>query len=185
VSSTFTAANGVQVASAAIENVPKAVNKGVEVSATLLPLEGLSLAPWFSYLDSHSTVTIPGAITAGRQLPYQPKWKYGLSGQYGYLISEGTGKLVVSANWSWQDTVFNAPYPGIIATWPSYGLLNARIEWQNVMRTHVNISLFGTNLLDKTYIQGGFPVAALGYDAVTYGEPRMYGVSLKYEWGHQ
>jgi iron complex outermembrane recepter protein len=185
VSSTFTAGNGAQVVTAAVENVPKSVNKGVEVSATLLPLQGLSLAPWFSYLNSHSTVNIPGAITAGRQLPYQPMWKYGLNGQYSYPISEGAGRLVVSADWSWQDQVFNAPTPGIIATWPSYGLLNARIEWQNVMRTHVNVALFGTNLLDKTYIQGGFPIAALGYDAATYGEPRMYGVSLKYEWGHE
>jgi iron complex outermembrane recepter protein len=185
VSSTFTAGNGAQVVTAAVENIPTSVNKGFEIALTALPLPSLSLSPWMSYLNSHSTVTIPGVVTAGRQLPYQPMWKYGLNGQYSYPISEGAGKLLISADWSWQDKVFDAPTPGIIATWPSYGLLNARIEWQNLMHTHITLALFGTNLLDKTYIQGGFPIAALGYDAVTYGEPRMYGASLKYEFGHE
>lgn len=183
VSATFTAANGAQIVTAAVENIPTTVNKGFEVSATVLPLQGLSLSPWVSLLRANSTVSIPGVITAGRQLPYQPKWKYGLNGQYGHPISEGAGKLVLSVDWSWQDKVYDAPTPGIIATWPSYGLLNARIEWQNLMRTHIDASLFATNLLDKTYIEGGFPIEALGFDSVTYGEPRMYGASLRYHWG--
>lgn len=184
-STSFTAGNGTQVVTAAIANIPTSVNKGVEIALTALPLPRLSLSPWMSYLNSHSTVTVPGAVTAGRQLAYQPMWKYGLNGQYSYPISEGAGKLLISADWSWQDKVFDAPTPGIISTWPSYGLLNARIEWQNLMHTHITFALFGTNLLDKTYIQGGFPIAALGYDAVFYGEPRMYGASLKYEFGRE
>jgi iron complex outermembrane receptor protein len=183
VSSSFTAGNGSQIVTAAVENIPTSVNKGLELSATVLPAKGLSFAPWVSYLAAHSTVTVPGAVTAGRQLPYQPMWKYGLNGQYTRPISEGAGSLRVSADWSWQAKVFDAPTPGIIPTWGSYGLLNARIEWQNVMHTHFDIALFGTNLLDKLYIQGGFPIESLGYDTVTYGEPRMYGASLKYRWG--
>ena len=42
------------------------------------------------------------------------------------------------------------------------------------------VRLFGTNLTNKTYILGGLALAsALGFESAFYGEPRMYGASLK------
>jgi iron complex outermembrane recepter protein len=40
-------------------------------------------------------------------------------------------------------------------------------------------------LLDNTYALGGYPVAGIGFDSAIMGEPRMFGVSLKFRFGNE
>jgi iron complex outermembrane receptor protein len=51
------------------------------------------------------------------------------------------------------------------------------------MNSQIDLAVFATNLLNKTYILGGYPISQLGFDGAMYGEPRMYGVSLRYNFG--
>ena len=166
-----------------VANLPRAINKGVELTGTVRPVKALSLTGFVSYLRTYSTSSIPGIVVEGRQLTKQPRWKYGFSGTLDIPVPANLGSLGLSADWSWQSSQSTADYPTLIPTYPSYGVLNARIEWDNVMKKGVDLSVFATNLTDKTYITGGYPIDSLGFDAVLYGEPRMFGASVKVHFG--
>jgi iron complex outermembrane receptor protein len=166
----------------------KAKNQGVEFETTVVPTDRLRLTGFVSYLDAHATQSLFGpdgspAVVAGRQRSNSPKVKYGLSGLFSLPLPEAYGEVSLSADWSWQSKVRQ---PNIVTTvpfYPSYGVLNARIEWKDALRKGLDLSVFANNLLDKEYIQGGYPLGNLGSEAAVYGEPRMYGVSAKIRFG--
>jgi iron complex outermembrane receptor protein len=97
-------------------------------------------------------------------------------------------------SYSWTDKQPTAPLstetfpdgtinePGVLL--PSYGLLNATLDWKNVAGSPVDVSLFATNITKKKYIisnTGTFQ--SIGAQSVMYGEPRMFGIRLKYSFG--
>lgn len=166
-----------------ILNNVNTTNQGFELSTIVKPTRDLTLAAFTSYLDAHATNTIPGVIISGRQLANQPKWKYGLSASYGVPISKDHGDAFVSVDWAWQSKFATNNFGGLVPYDDAYGVLNARAEWDNVMRRGLDLAVFATNLLDKTYVLGGYPIPQLGMDSVMYGEPRMAGVSVKYHFG--
>ena len=168
-----------------VRNVASATNKGVEFEATLKPFPGLTLGGFVSYLDSASNVTVPGtAAVAGRQTAFQPKWKYGLNGQLAIPIASG-GELALSADFSHTGMAMSAETnPALLTTYPGYGLLNLRAEVREIGGTGLDLALFANNVTNKTYMLGGIPLAgALGFESALYGEPRMYGVTMKYRFG--
>ena len=167
-------------ATAIILNNVNALNQGVEFEATIIPVHRFNLSGFVSYLDSHSKVDLLPTIVKGRQLSNQPQWKYGVSAFFNVPMADDLGDLNLSANWSWQDK-FNAV--GLVSTIPGYGLLGARIDWNNVARSGVDLSVFGTNLTNKVYVLGGYPIPQLGFDSAVFGEPRMYGASVKVHFG--
>jgi iron complex outermembrane receptor protein len=67
----------------------------------------------------------------------------------------------------------------------AHGLLNADLSWNSVYGRPFDISVFGSNLLNKTFVvtpvenwQPGF-FGGLAF----YNEPRMYGARLTYHFG--
>ena len=181
---TFTpAGGGAPVVTTLIRNGVQAVNKGFEFETTVVPFHGVNLSGFLSYLDAHPTNSVAGTSIAGRQAGGQPKWKYGVSAVWAVPAPSQYGDVTVSANYSWQDEAFMTTTPGIYNAMPSYGLLNARVEWANVMRKGVDLAVFATNLADKEYVLGGYPITQLGFASLLYGEPRMVGVSLKVHIG--
>jgi outer membrane receptor protein involved in Fe transport len=67
---------------------------------------------------------------------------------------------------------------------PAFSLLNLNINWNRLFGSPFDISLFGTNVLDKeysTYYSGSWK--ALGFDTRQVGQPRMYGARLRYNFG--
>jgi len=62
---------------------------------------------------------------------------------------------------------------------PAYGVLNARIVYQAAERWE--LSLFGTNLTNEWYVNGGFDTGLFwGYDLGTIGRPREIGMGLRF-----
>ena len=168
-----------------VQNAASATNKGAEFEATIRPLPGLTLGGFVSYLDAVSDVTVPGtAAVAGRQTAFQPKWKYGINGQFVTHVGNA-GELALSADFSHTSTALtNETNPALLTSYPGYGLLNLRAELREVAGTGLDISVFANNATNKTYILGGLPLGGpLGFESALYGEPRMYGVSVKYRFG--
>jgi iron complex outermembrane receptor protein len=131
---------------ALVRNAAKATNKGIEFEGTIMPADGLSLGGFVSWLDAHSDVTVPGtSAVKGRQTAFQPKWKYGVNARFDVPVAESFGKLSLSADYSWQSKVnTNETNPALITTYPSYGVLNARIELGDIAGSGVDLALFGT-----------------------------------------
>lgn len=165
-----------------VRNAAKATNKGLEIETTLVPMRGVTLSANLSYLDAHSDVTVAGtAAVKGRQTAFQPKWKYGFSGQFELLHSESVGDAVLALDYSWQGRANTSDVVANIDTfYPSYGIANASLTIDNLASTKASLSLFAKNIFNKDYILGGLPLAdAIGFESSFYGEPRTYGVSLK------
>ena len=63
---------------------------------------------------------------------------------------------------------------------PAYGLLNARIVY-TAARANWRLSLFGTNLTNEWYVNGGFDLGPpWGYAPATIGRPREAGVGVQF-----
>lgn len=65
----------------------------------------------------------------------------------------------------------------------AFGLLSVGADWDRIAGSPLGAQFFMTNALNKTYVASGFLLySALGTDALAYGEPRMYGLRLRYQF---
>jgi len=65
-----------------------------------------------------------------------------------------------------------------------YGLVNLRLDWTEIADTRFGASLFVTNVADtvyKTRVSGLYNI--FGVAGAAYGEPRIFGVQLRYQFG--
>lgn len=182
-------ANGNIRAASVYRNVAEAEIKGVEAELTVQPVDGLVIGLWGSYLDAAPKDDYfdeggTQRVMGGRQMQNQPQTKYGANVSYTRAVG-ANGTIIASANYAWQDSWFSTTMPSIGDPNDSYGLLNARLSWESVMGSNFDLSVWGTNLTDETYELGGYPIDSLGFASSVYGEPRMYGASIKYSFGSQ
>ena len=63
-------------------------------------------------------------------------------------------------------------------------MLDVRADWNGIATRPFDASFYMTNATDQLYIAGGTVVYnALGVNPILYGEPRMFGVKLRYRFG--
>jgi iron complex outermembrane receptor protein len=68
----------------------------------------------------------------------------------------------------------------------SYKLVNATFDWKGINDSNIDLSIFATNLLDEEYRISNtdvYQAGSLGAWATLYGEPRIFGARLRYNWG--
>jgi iron complex outermembrane receptor protein len=68
---------------------------------------------------------------------------------------------------------------------PETNLVSANLGWSDIAHLPLDISLFGTNLTNKKYWINQAGAFSQGYESVIVGEPRIYGVRVKYRFGGQ
>jgi len=65
----------------------------------------------------------------------------------------------------------------------AYDVWNFRLSWRGVMGSEFDADLFVNNAFDEEYVVGGLNVIdSLGWVAETYGEPRTFGGSVKWNF---
>ncbi|HLG88212.1 MAG TPA: TonB-dependent receptor [Alphaproteobacteria bacterium] len=168
-----------------VVNATSAEIEGVEFEGTLIPTEGLELNGFYSYLYTKygSYVTSQGDFS-GQVLPYVSKHKFGVSGRYYLPIPPELGDLSFAASFTYQTRYKNLDNNDPDIFIPSYGLLNLNLDWKNIAGWPVDLGLYATNTLDRLFKIGqGSYYSSLGVITTTYGEPRMYGVTLRYRFG--
>ena len=123
----------------------------------------------------------------GIPFAYAPEVSYALGARYRWPLG-GRGELTFAGNYGWMDEYqreaanqFQSKNPdGSDKSEPSYGILNARVVYGPANRGW-QLSLFGTNLTDEWYVNGGLDARTLsGIDMAMIGRPREVGVGL--EW---
>ena len=66
----------------------------------------------------------------------------------------------------------------------SFGLLNFALTWQNILGQPIDLRAFMTNATNEVYRTSNSNIFnSIGVQTSIYGEPKMYGLSLKYHWG--
>lgn len=190
-------------AGAAVFNVASARIRGVEVEGTIRPLRDLELSANYSHLSGkYREFTIEnlfgqfdcsGEFVVGtvdlRCLPMSdlPENQFSVTGRYALPVGAELGRFVLSANYAYIGEQFNTSTtpielaPGSV--FDSYGLLNLSVNWSGILQTPLEVGFFVTNATDETYRASNTGVfQQLGVQSSLYGEPRMYGVQVRYRW---
>lgn len=134
---------------------------------------------------------------------YMPEQSLTASVNYTLPIDSGIGEMSLMASVYWQDEMYTdetsvlydqqAAYEGWtddnlnrakgVSTVDSYSVLNLRYDWRGVMGSNFDIAAFVNNATDEEYVVGGVNVIdSLGWAAFTYGAPRTFGASLRYQF---
>lgn len=162
--------------------------RGVEFTGAVVPFEGFTLSGSYSYTESKYGSAVDAsaqAILAGSPFPYTPSRKFTVSATYEHDIPQ-FANLVFDATYAQQSSFSTAQTnASFIRQIPGYSVLNLSVELNNIVNTPVDLTLFADNVTDNTYWTGvaDFYNQAFGIATATYGEPRMYGVRLRYRFG--
>jgi iron complex outermembrane receptor protein len=168
------------------ENAAVATIQGVEFEGTFIPLPNTEIALAYSYLSSkydryHSPVL---GDLSGLAFPFAPKNKASIVGRYRLPISPAWGDVSLGATYLLQSSVNAGSDFSVTNIIPGYGLINLRLDWKGIGGSDVDAALFVTNAADTVYKTR---VSALynifGVAGASYGEPRIFGVQLRYRFG--
>lgn len=166
---------------------------GFEFDFVWLPTDRLRLTAGIGAIDTNYTFAgvFDGrdGIAPGSKFAYAPDNSAQIGVQYGIPMSNG-GELTLVGQYGWMDDYTrDAAYQrnhvdtdGNIVLEPAYGILNARLVYDAPDRNY-NISLWGRNLTDEQYINGGFDTRNVwGYDFAIIGRSREVGVGIGFEF---
>src|SRR5690606_10014803 len=122
------------------------------------------------------------SLRFGAPFAFAPEWSYSVGAQYDVpLANDAT--LTLRADYGWQDEYEGDPSVERHmqdGPEPDYGLLNMRFVYAPPASSgNWRVALWGTNLTDERYVDGGFVSAGLGFSLDTVGPPREYGLTLE------
>src|SRR5690606_32690731 len=159
--------------------------QGVDFSLTFAPDEHWTFDLGASFLDPQTTKydvdpllqTYVGSTT---ELPfnYAAEKSFTAAVRYELPLAADLGELAFSLNY-----YYNGEMPISTQTIPAYGIYNGRIDWLNVAKTDLDLSVYAKNLGDKEYLSGGVASSpTLGIDTALVGAPRIVGVEARYRF---
>lgn len=168
-------------------NAASATISGFELQTEIYPTDGLQLNLTYSYMDAgyDRYVTPLGNDLSGTPYPNAPENRLAAGVRVRMPLPSSSGELWFGGTYTFQDDMYvgiGDNGPGSPAnTQDSYGLVNLRADWQGVLGSKFDLSAFLTNATDEEYLVTNLDLYnALGYAAGSFGEPRMFGVTLKY-----
>jgi iron complex outermembrane receptor protein len=172
-----------------ITNAASAQADGVEAEIIAIPIDNLTLNMSLGYMDAtftnfsevDSLRPLLGTLNLdGNSLPRAPKLKTELGAQYDWPLANGDA-LSARYDYSYQSklyfTEFNTPY----AASGSYSLSDARVSYETG-DGHWEFAVFGKNLFNKAVLTNVTVSAVNGGTIESYGNPRTYGVQIKYNF---
>lgn len=152
--------------------------KGVELEASLNPVEGLNIDATLSYLDFQYTnlnAAVSG-VALTNVAPYTNEWKWSIGAQYRAELPGGSS-ITPRLDLSYQSEFFVAASNSPASRVPSYTLLNGRLTWQAADEM-TDVSLQVTNITDEYYYQGAFENLQSGFAVAQPGRPREWAIAV-------
>jgi len=200
-------------------NADSARVRGVELEATIAPLDNLELSLAYSYTDAEyrkfeqsiapdplrggstyfpcsGPLTVPSvgqaAVAADYScIPFQnaPEHIASLSMRYTLPLNNNLGELLLFSSINHQGKTYTSattsPLEDPTAWMDGFEVINLSLEWNGIMGSNLDARAFVTNAADKTYKVSEYIGLSnsSGFTNSVYGEPRMYGMSLRYRFG--
>jgi iron complex outermembrane receptor protein len=163
------------------ENVANVKIRGIEVEASLQPATGFTISfnGAFTAQSTDRLLIDPAQLGLSKVVMPSPRFSGTLSAEYVVPTRVLGGQLSFNlADFYTGSSSGQVGYPI-----PGYNLLTPRIDLKDIGNKRVNVGLWARNALDRTYISAPVVVfPALPVEAATYGEPRMYGIDVGYEF---
>ncbi|MGE0387536.1 MAG: TonB-dependent receptor [Gammaproteobacteria bacterium] len=175
------------VPNSVIINAASATINGFEFEGELVPFEGLSISGWLSYTDaSYDEFTNPfsGQDLSANPFAYVPEIQIGATVRYVLPLDQSVGRVAVQGNYYHTDETAATDTPSQFGFVPAYDLFNLSLDWDGVMGSAFDASLYVRNLFDREYVAAVFDIQpAFGLTTHMLGQPREIGVSIGYRWG--
>ncbi|WP_313809115.1 TonB-dependent receptor domain-containing protein [Sphingobium sp.] len=179
-------------------NAGRARIQGIEFEGIFRPVPLFELSGFYSYTDAKFTSFLgpDGIDRSSNPFARAPKHIASVSARIYAPMDESLGKLELGFNWTYQSQynssdAWDPRFPvasALVYNIPSYDLSNADIGWTNVMGSNFDVSVYVKNLFDKKYVLPAQSIAlspstGAGIVTRTPGEPRAYGIRVKYSFG--
>lgn len=165
-----------------VENAASAHLWGGEVELNAKLTKEITVGAFYSHLDFKYVNFLSGVdaagITAGETANRVPN-RFGATLNVKVPLDPSIGTLRFNSIYTWQDQSGDFLGTHVI---PAYGVANASLDWDRFVGSPVDVSLFVTNIADRTYKTGGIGFG-LGFVESTYGDPRMFGIRVKFHFG--
>ena len=192
----------------AITNAGRSRIYGVEAEATLNLFEGFTLSASYAYLNTKlqeqvspaippgSLYDIPATVPdVGGRLPLTQNHKLSVSANYTLPLDESIGEVSIGAVYTYAGEQYQAGLDparlqelavfglGDINVIPSYQLVNFNVNWNGIAGSPIDAQFFMTNALNENYSTTRQIQNTQGFISRYLGEPRTYGVRLRYRFG--
>jgi len=111
------------------------------------------------------------------------KHTVGLNASYTVPLQAPDEAIVISGKFYWRSDRVGSLTEGVNSAVPGYSLFDARVDYNNIGGRNISMGAWVHNLGNKTYIAYRNNVLGLsGYDNQAYGDPRTYGVDVRYKF---
>ena len=166
-------------------NAGKTRVAGIDLSAGISPVAGLSFNAAASFLDLKSrSLTVPDFLVgylASNEVPFNlvPKTTVSAGVRWTLPVPDNITDAVFSADYYHSSSVRSSD-----AVLPAYDLVNARLDLNDLGGSGLDLGFFVRNVFDKDYLaSSNVGSRALGILSGFYGAPRTYGVDLRFRFG--
>jgi iron complex outermembrane receptor protein len=161
-------------------NAGDAEIRGIELEATWVVTEHLTLSGFYAFQDSEfGDTNIPGTAfpdQSGQDLIRAPENKFSINADF-YRPLAGGSELGANLSWRYTDDQRGELEPWAIQ--PAFDLFDARVSWTNAGGA-LEVAVWGKNLADEEYITHVYTIASSV--VAVFGDPRMYGATLTYRF---
>ncbi|WP_313808402.1 TonB-dependent receptor [Sphingobium sp.] len=182
-----------------VTNAGKARIQGLEFESIFRPVKWLEFSGFYSYTDAKFTSFLGPDGIDRTSVPFAraPKHIGSVSGRVFLPLDASQGTADIGFNWFAQSG-FNSsdswdprfPVTARAVYWiKGYNITNFNAQWQNVMGSNFNVSVFVNNAFKTKYVMpftgiAANPATGAGLVVRTPNEPRTYGLRLSYTFGH-
>jgi len=120
-------------------------------------------------------------FTGDDEIPfyYQPELSYNANLRYVLPVDAALGEIVFNADYFWTDSLEFTGYET-----DDYSLVNLRLDWNSIVGSPWDVGAYVRNLGDEDAVIGSsLSTATMPVRSVTYNDPRVYGLSIRYRFG--
>lgn len=164
-----------------LTNAAEASTHGAEISIEARPIPSLRMSLDAAYLDAEFDSFPRGGIAAsdasGNRLPYAPRVSGAIRTSYTLPLQLAGGRFSLLGQYAYRSESFSGQENSPDQRLDSYDLFSARLGWTRDGGAF-GITLWGENLSDELYLTNRVR-DFIGTQAVSFGEPRTYGVEIK------
>lgn len=164
-------------------NAAEATIYGAQLEFQVRPFRSLTLSGSYGYLNTNYDKFVANVLQAdgtGNSFAQAPEHTGNISATYRHPLA--IGELVATASYAYisKVTFSDANIGRDLAFEDGYGLVDARLELKNVGGLPLDIGIWGKNLADKEYAVNISDQPAFGFTSNVYGDPRTFGMHVKY-----
>ena len=162
-----------------IRNISKVANRGLELEANIDFGNGLSIAPYYSFVDVNVK---RGLLPGEHEMRGIPKHQLGARINYMFPVSENVGEILASVSFAYQSEVELDDFD-VQGHEQGYALVRGRLSWDRIGGSNFGAALWVNNAFNQLYRVGVLGlVREVGFISSVYGEPRTYGAEVSYRF---